>query len=43
MEEQPQLTQKGLIDRIFTVLNLVKGSHIKKTPAEYGALPTKKW
>jgi len=40
MEDQPsgsiQLTQKGLIDRILTVLNLLPGSHTKKTPAEYG-------
>ena len=44
MEEQPsgsiQLTQKGLIDRTLTVLNLVPGSHTKKTPVEYWALLT---
>ena len=44
MEDQPsgsiQLTQKGLIDRILTVLNLVPGSHTQKTPAEYGARPS---
>jgi len=34
-----QLTQKGLIDRIPTVLNLLQGSHMNKSPAEIGALP----
>jgi len=45
MENQPsgsiKLTQKGLIDRTLTVLDLVPVSHTKKTPAEYGAIP--KW
>ena len=44
MEDQPsgsiQLTQKGLIYRTLNVLNLLPGSHTKKTPLEYGALTT---
>jgi len=44
LEDQPsgsiQLMKKGLIDRILTMLNLVPGSHTKKTPEEYGDLTT---
>jgi len=44
MEDQPsgsiQLTQKGLIDRILTVLNLLPGSHTKKDSSRIWGIRT---